>query len=259
MPFDPSSDDDAWWNNPGPLRLTVHPQAPSNPPSNAPLIPGARYDDWATRNGPVGGTSYPDDWFVPANAHASTAFPDDWFVLKPSAATSTQPPPNPQSSVLNRPAAPLDPFAAFWSSIPASRVGALAWHPPIFPNASGQFELPAPAPLTAPPEAANGILGGIAKMLAAAVDGQEQAAAYLQRANATGEEGAGPLTNSLPKYDKKTTYGVLITNEGNVVPPPDAVPKNAKARAKPIWYVGDDTMPNQSPPIMQPDFFRNQP
>ncbi len=171
MPFDPSSDDDdAWWNNLGPLRLTIHPQAPSNPPSNAPLVPGKGYDDWATQNGPVGGTPYPDDWFVPADAHASTAFPDDWFVPTPPAATSTQPPPNPQPGVTTRPAAPLDPFAAFWASIPASRVGALAWHPPIFPNASGQFELPAPAPLTAPPEAANGILGGIAKMLAAATD-----------------------------------------------------------------------------------------
>ncbi len=32
MPFDPSiDDDDAGWSNPGPLRITIHPQAPSNP------------------------------------------------------------------------------------------------------------------------------------------------------------------------------------------------------------------------------------
>ena len=169
MPIDPSSDDNnAWWNNPGPLRLTIHPQAPPRPPSNAPLIPGASYDDWATRNDPLGATSYPDDWYVPANTGNGASnsddwvHPDDWFVP-----TSMAPP---QPSIRNLRPAPPDPFAAYWASIPASRVGALAWHPPIFPDALGQFSIPAPAPLTAPPEAANGILGGIAKMLAASTD-----------------------------------------------------------------------------------------
>jgi hypothetical protein len=45
MPFDPSNDDDAWWSNPGPLRLTIHPAALPNPPSNAPLVPGGNYND----------------------------------------------------------------------------------------------------------------------------------------------------------------------------------------------------------------------
>jgi hypothetical protein len=121
MPFDPSSDDDnAWWNNPGPLRLIIHPQAPPHPPSNLPLIPGASYDDWAARNDPLGEASYPDDWYVPANAGTGPSYPDDWIypndwiVPPPSAVTSTAPlPPNP----LNRPPTPPDPFAAYWSSI----------------------------------------------------------------------------------------------------------------------------------------------
>jgi hypothetical protein len=83
MPFDPSNDDDASWNNPGPLRLTIHPVAPLNPPfnppSNAPLVPGGNYNDWAQRNGPAGGDGLPDDWFVPS-ASGGDSLPDDWFV-----------------------------------------------------------------------------------------------------------------------------------------------------------------------------------
>jgi hypothetical protein len=84
-----------------------------------------------------------------------------------------------------------DPFAAYWSLIPASRAGAMAWHPPIFPppnpfspenipasawvtplpiflNSLGQFPSTAPKPPDLPPiPASHGLLGGIAKLLAA--------------------------------------------------------------------------------------------
>jgi len=171
MPFDPSNDDDAWWNNLGPLRLTIHPAAPPNPPSNAPLVPSANYNDWARWNGPAGGADLPNDWFVPPSASGGDSLPDDWFVPEPSAPPSTtQPPPGPQSSALdpgapNPSATPRDPFEAYWSLIPASRAGAFAWHPPIFLNSAGQF--PPPVPTYDPPVLPAYGLFGIAKMPAA--------------------------------------------------------------------------------------------
>jgi hypothetical protein len=45
----------------------------------------------------------------------------------------------------------------------------------------------------------------------------------------------------------------------DVLPPPDAVPKDAKAVAAPSWYVGDDILPKAPAPIQQPDFFREWP
>jgi hypothetical protein len=103
-------------------------------------------DDWFV----PASDGYPDDWFVPE----SDGYPDDWFVPA-SAAGTTQPPPNSQPGTANpalttQPAPRPDPFAAFWASIPASRAGAMAWHPPIFLNSPGQSPRPAPAPLDAP-------------------------------------------------------------------------------------------------------------
>jgi hypothetical protein len=114
------------------------------------------------------------------------------------AAAPNQPAPNPQPSTAppgpsNQPAPPRpDPFAAFWALIPASRVGALAWAPPIFPSSNPfafqnipapSWETPppfslnsrallppaGPAPLDdVPPAAANGMFGStIGRMLAA--------------------------------------------------------------------------------------------
>jgi hypothetical protein len=181
---------------------------------------------------------------------------------------------------------------------------------------------------TLPPKTLDRIL---AALRAAVVKGnltREQATALLQRTNAVGETGAakaeGLLSSWLPKYDDKTTYGLLITNEGNVVPlrsgpprsfqnyppskhmegkgaiwirennssggvvyhnntdgtcglcdaqlerllphkaildvvpPPDAIPKNAQAMAKPTWYIGDAIMPKLPPQARQPDFFGEQ-
>ena len=62
--------------------------------------------------------------------------PDDWFVPPPAATPSLgQPAPGAQPAAANSdnpPPGRPDPFAAFWSLIPASRAGAMAWHPPIF-------------------------------------------------------------------------------------------------------------------------------
>jgi hypothetical protein len=134
----------------------------------------------------------PNDWFVPANAGAvASNYPN---APAPAAAPNPAPPaPNPQpnaapSGPSNQPApARPDPFAAFWALIPASRVGALAWAPPIFPssnpfafqnipappppfslNSPRQFPSATPAPLDdLPPAAANGLFGStIGRMLA---------------------------------------------------------------------------------------------
>ena len=135
----------------------------------------------------------PNDWFVPANAGAVA--PNNPNTPAPAAAPNLAPPaPNPQPSAAppgpsNQPAPPRpDPFAAFWALIPASRVGALAWAPPILPssnpfspqnipappppfdlNSRGQFPSAGPAPFDdVPPAAANGLFGNtIGRMLAA--------------------------------------------------------------------------------------------
>jgi hypothetical protein len=69
--------------------------------------------------------------------------PDDWFVPPPAATPSLgQPAPGAQPAAANSdnpPPARPDPFAAFWSLIPASRAGAMAWHPPIFLGDSPTF------------------------------------------------------------------------------------------------------------------------
>jgi hypothetical protein len=130
-----------------------------------------------------------DDWFVPGQSPGRIApwtpqtdhlFPDDWFspdnrnAPKPAAASSTAPPqPSPQPNAINpalsnRRAPRPDPFAAYWALIPASRLTAVAWAPPILPNSLGQYPLPAPAPTNISPDAtAGGLLGGIPKMLPA--------------------------------------------------------------------------------------------
>jgi hypothetical protein len=139
----------------------------------------------------------PNDWFVPANAGAVA--PNNPNMPAPAAASNPAPPaPSPQPSAAtlgpsNQPVPPRpDPFAAFWALIPASRVGALAWAPPIFPSSNPfsaqnipapSWETPppfslnsrallppaGPAPLDdVPPAAANGLFGStIGRMLAA--------------------------------------------------------------------------------------------
>jgi hypothetical protein len=161
MPFDPNfpfmpGDPAHWWRTRALPRIIVQPNAPPNAASGNPA-----------------GSDGIDDWFVPGQSPGRIApwspgtdhfFPDDWIypdnrnAPNSAAAPSPAPPtPSPQPdaanpAISNRPAPPPDPFAAYWSLIPASRVGALAWAPPIFPNSFGQFPstTPAPPPLSLP-------------------------------------------------------------------------------------------------------------
>jgi hypothetical protein len=93
-------------------------------------------DDWFV----PASDGYPDDWFVPA----SDGYPDDWFVPASAAPGTAQSAPDPEPGTANptlatRPAPRPDPLAAFFSNIPASRAGAMAWHPPIFLNSATQY------------------------------------------------------------------------------------------------------------------------
>jgi hypothetical protein len=134
-------------------RIIVHPISPNAPPDN-----------------PAGADGI-DDWFVPT----ADGYPDDWFVPAPLAAPLTaQSGPNTQSNaavppVANPPAVRPDPSAAFWSLIPASRAGAFAWYPPIFPDSAGQFPLAAPA-YDPPVLPAGGLFGSIGRRLAASAN-----------------------------------------------------------------------------------------
>jgi len=121
MPFDPENafapaDPSQWLRTRALPHIIVHPkQPPGTPADNSPGSDGI------------------DDWFVPGSASDG---PDDWFVPTPSAAPNVgqrAPGPLPANpGVANPPAAAPDPLADYWSLIPASRAGAMAWAPPIF-------------------------------------------------------------------------------------------------------------------------------
>jgi hypothetical protein len=117
-------------------------------------------DDWFV----PASDGYPDDWFVPA----SDGYPDDWFVPASAAPGTAKPAPDPQLGTANpalatRPAPRPDPLADYWSRVPASRVGAMAWHPPIFLNSPGQS--PLAASLNAPwIDPTRGLLGALANL-----------------------------------------------------------------------------------------------
>jgi hypothetical protein len=133
-------------------QIIVHPISPNAPPEN-----------------PAGADGI-DDWFVPT----ADGYPDDWFIPAPLA-TPGQSGSGAQSNaavppVANPPAVRPDPSAAYWSLIPASRAGAFAWHPPIFPNSAGQFP-PPPAAYDPPILPVGGLFGGIGRKLAASVNG----------------------------------------------------------------------------------------
>jgi hypothetical protein len=196
FPFDPADPSQWWWAR----MLSQNPSQPNAPLNAAPggsLDPDG-IDDWIVPAPAQRQTEHPDDWIAPGNAQTNDPYPDDWIhpssnaVMAPSAAAR---PPSQQPyaavpSLSNRPP-PADPLAAYWSLIPASRAGAMAWLPPvflppnpfshenipasawvtplpIFLNAPQQFPSASPAPFTDPPSAAaEGLLGGIPKMLAA--------------------------------------------------------------------------------------------
>jgi hypothetical protein len=142
VPIDPSE----WARFRALPRIVVHPKSPLPNEIDDWIVPGKASDDG------------PDDWIAPGNARADT-FPNDWFVPPPTATPSTgQFPPDAQPSTANSarayPAVTPDPFAAYWSQIPASRIGALAWAPPYLPPFSPSFStnnFPASTPPSAPP------------------------------------------------------------------------------------------------------------
>jgi hypothetical protein len=162
MPFDPNSPFDPsdplrWWQ----LSKLPPVSGPTNAVPNA--ASGAAVEskgvdvpdddglpnDWFVPEA----DGYPNDWFVPE----ADGYPNDWFVpdnqsQPASAAPSPPPAPSPQTNAAepvptNRPAARFDPYEAFWSQVPASRVGAMAWHPPIFlsPDSFSPQETPSSA------------------------------------------------------------------------------------------------------------------
>jgi hypothetical protein len=101
-------------------------------------------DDWFVPRQTANATRQPNDRIVPWSAQTDASFPDDWIYpdnRNPPTLTAAPSAPSPQPNALNpaisnRPTSPPDPFAAYWALIPASRVGAMAWHPPIFPSSN---------------------------------------------------------------------------------------------------------------------------
>jgi hypothetical protein len=233
MPFDPNfpfdpADPSQWWRTRILPRNFVQPSAPSNGALGNPAGTDGM-DDWiAPRQAPIP-TDHPNNWPAPWSAETDALFPDDWIYpdsrsLTPAAAPSTaSTAPSPPSTAANpatsnRPAPRFDPFAAYWSQIPASRAGALAWappiflsadpsspqnipasvwgtSPPIFPNPFGQFPLAANAPPGFPPGiGTGGILGGIPKMIAAQA-----------KANDPWEAAANGILGGIPKMIAAST------------------------------------------------------
>jgi hypothetical protein len=156
------------------------PVQPNTPASGASAAGAGGIDDWLVPGQPPNQAGNPG--IAPASA-AADGYPDDWIhpngwnPLPTRSPSPARPPTNPVSSPVglgfSNGLPPTDPFAAYWSTIPASRLTAVAFAPPIFPDASGRFQLtlPAPAPSHFPFSVEGGLLGGIPKMLA------EQAAA----------------------------------------------------------------------------------
>jgi hypothetical protein len=183
LPFDPTVPSQWWWARMLPRNL-AQPNAPPNGVPGSSLAPDG-IDDWIVPAPAPGRTDHPDDWIHPSS-NAPTA-------IAPSAAppAPSQQPNAAAPGLSNRPPPPSDPLAAYWSLIPASRAGAMTWHPPvflppnpfshenipasawvtplpIFLNSPQQFPSASPAPFTYPPSAADeGLLGGIPKLLAA--------------------------------------------------------------------------------------------
>ena len=211
MPIDPQEGIDDWfvpadpsqWQSRGLPRIIVHPKPPPTGPSDNPA--GADgIDDWFVPGQTPSGANGLDDWYVPTNASTDTPYPDDWYVPTPPAPAAPRSTANP--GISNPATTRPDPFEAYWSLIPASRIGAMAWHPPIFPNSAGQFPLAAPAPLSVPGVAKQGLLGALADLPA------------TSRADSYGLLGA--LAN-LPATDAPS-YGLLgaLANLPSLKPAP---------------------------------------
>jgi hypothetical protein len=148
IPFDPT--DPAQWAR---IRALPHIVVSPKPPPDAPAPDGI--DDWFV---PWQATEGPNDWVAPGSRSAD-GYPDDWIAPPPAALgtgqLSSARPPNAANSASFHPALPPDPFAAYWSTIPASRVGAMAWDPPNLPlyrpSPSTNNSSPARSPGSGPP------------------------------------------------------------------------------------------------------------
>jgi hypothetical protein len=156
MPFDPETafvpaDPSEW------MRIRALPHIVVRPKSPPDASPPDGIDDWFV---PGQASDGPDDWFLPGSTRTDASYPNDWFVPPPSVAPSTGQlssgaQPNTANSGGSYPAAaPPDPFLAYWSLIPASRVGAMAWDPPNLPlfdpSSTDNFAAPFP-PGSRPP------------------------------------------------------------------------------------------------------------
>jgi hypothetical protein len=120
MPFDPDDPfdptDPAQWARIRAIpHITVHPKEFPDPPPSDGI----------------------DDWFVPPSSAApGTGQPSSGAQLGSAGSGSFFPA-----------GMPPDPFAAFWSPIPASRIGAMAWDPPNLPLFSPPPANNFPAPI----------------------------------------------------------------------------------------------------------------
>ena len=224
MPFDSENEfdptDPSQWARALP-RIVVHPK----PPPDAPPPEGI------------------DDWFVPGQTDDG---PDDWVVPAPPATTSTlgQPAPGAQPAPANPgnpPPARPDPYAAFWSLIPASRVGAMAWHPPIFlgdsptfpPATSTTAAWPAQPPTGIPyVRTSGGLFDSLAQLAASAGPGSS-----LPLGGPF--DGPAQLASASPDPGNTLPFGGLLGNfaplapsspdSGSVFPPPPQ-PQSADPR-----------------------------
>jgi hypothetical protein len=176
MPFDPTFPPDdpwQWWRTHAQPRF-LQPNAPANGDSGDPA--GADgIDDWFVPGQPPMPADSPGT--APASAE-SDGYPNDWIYpnswnTRPGTSPGMAPPaPSPpvgafNPGISNQSLPPTDPLAAYWSTIPASRLVAVAWAPPIFPDAFGRFQLARPAPAAPLPlTVESGLLGGVARMLA---------------------------------------------------------------------------------------------
>jgi hypothetical protein len=129
-----------------------------------PIAPQDGIDDWIAPAQARSAAEGLDDWIAPANAARDPypddwIHPDDWVAPAASPAPGAAPPaPSPRPAATgpglsNHPVTPSDPLAAYWSLIPASRAGAMAWQPPIFlpPNPFSHENIPASKWLMPPP------------------------------------------------------------------------------------------------------------
>jgi hypothetical protein len=211
MPFDPANPltpDDLWqwWLTRAQPRFPLQP----NPPANGASAAGADgIDDWLV---PGQTPNQADNSGIAPASTASDGYPNDWIhpnTWNPPQAISPSPA-RPPTNTVSSPVGlgfsnglpPTDPFAAHWSTIPASRLTAVAFAPPIFPDASGRFQLtlPAPAPSHFPFSGEGGLLGGIPKMLAA----QAAAGAPADEPAAPSQVSSPASTAALPWFGDST-------------------------------------------------------